>query len=347
MRLSFFALLSCLLLWAVGCSSSDEEAQTPKIPDSPADTTKYDNYQAFNSVFHNGSKQGNEVTVTLPANTDKYSRIWMYVNLRCPNNDCGDWDVYANIYVKDTETNTFLEIARYITPYGVDNAKRERGFKFDVTDFKSLLKGSTTLKSYIECWTADGWDLSVDFDYEQGVPDYKYYAVSPIVQMNRLSIEGIPYGTNATYNPKKNITIPSNALKTHLRTIITGWGHATPTSGDGRPCAEWCFRTHNVQINGENTFQHKMQGIGCSSNPVSPQGGNWSPDRAGWCPGMEVPTRIDVWSDAGAGTTKEFKYVFQPWTNDGLASNPNAYYAISTMVVVKSNTPITKPIVTD
>ena len=35
-----------------------------------------------------------------------------------------------------------------------------------------------------------------------------------------------------------------------------------------------------------------MGPIGCGSNPISNQGGNWAPDRAGWCPGMVVPVRI-------------------------------------------------------
>jgi len=334
---SFLLLISLL----TNCASEEVKEPAPVVP-----PVKADNYVAFNSVFHNGSKQANEVVVDLPTNHDKYSKIWMYVSLRCPNGNCGDWDVYANIYVQDPLTATFLEMARYITPYGVDNAKRERGFKFDVTDFKSLLRGNARLKSYIECWTPDGWDLSVDFDFEEGTPDYKYYAIAPVIQVNRLSIEGIPYGTALTYNPNKNIAIPANAEKTHLRTIITGWGHATPASS-GRPCAEWCFKTHNIQIDNVNTFVHNLDAIGCGNNPVQPQGGNWSPDRAGWCPGMEVPTRIDVWNNAGAGTTKTFKYVFQPWVNDGLASNPNAYYAISTMVVVKSNTAINTPVVSN
>ncbi len=338
-----FPLLFTLVL-SVSCSS-DKQEQVP-LPTNNTPAVKVDNFSAFDSEFHNGSKQGSEMSITLPTDHSKYAKIYMYVTLRCATATCPAWDVYANIYVKDPLTGTFLEMARYITPYGVDNAKRDRGFRFDVTDFKSLLKGSTNLKSYIECWTSEGWNLSVDFDFEEGTPDYKYYAVVPVIQVNRLSIEGIPYGTAATYNPTKNITLPANTEKTHLRTIISGWGHATPQES-GRPCAEWCFKTHRIQIDGVNTFTHSLNPIGCATNPIQPQAGNWSPDRAGWCPGMEVPTRIDVWANAGASSTKQFKYVFQPWTNDGLASNPNAYYAISTMVVVKSNTAIDKPIITN
>ena len=44
-----------------------------------------------------------------------------------------------------------------------------------------------------------------------------------------------------------------------------------------------------------------------------------------------------------------YEYAFQPWVNDLASTNANihAYYAISSFVVVKSNTPIVKPTVTE
>ena len=44
-----------------------------------------------------------------------------------------------------------------------------------------------------------------------------------------------------------------------------------------------------------------MGPIGCASNPVSPQNGNWEPNRAGWCPGMEVPVRINKFNNNLSG----------------------------------------------
>ena len=157
-----------------------------------------------------------------------------------------------------------------------------------------MLTGNVELKAYIEVWGSDGWNLSVDFDYVIGEPDYINYQVSEIIQYNRNSLEGVVYGEDESkFDLIKTVSIGSDVESTHLRTIITGWGHATPNDPDGRPCAEWCYRTHNIKINNANTFQHYMGPIGCASNPVSPQNGNWEPDRAGWCPGMEVPLRIN------------------------------------------------------
>ena len=160
------------------------------------------------------------------------------------------------------------------------------------------------------------------------------------------SSAGVPYGINHSFDLDKSVTIPSNAESTHLRTVISGWGHATPNDAIGRLCAEWCFRTHNVFINGVNTFQHNLDPLGCASNPVNNQNpGNWQPDRAGWCLGMVVPFRVDDFVGTMAGSTFTFAYDYEDWVNDGLSGD--AFYATSTFVVVKSNSPIVKPVVTE
>ena len=276
--------------------------------------------------------------------------IKMYVQLDCPNAGCNAWDVFANILVKEPASNEWLEIGRYITPYGVDTSVLERGIEIDVTDFKSLLSGTVELKAYIEVWGSDGWNLSVDFDYVEGEPDYKYYQISRVMQYNKNSLEGVIYGEDQSeFDLDKTISFGENIQSAHLRTIITGWGHATPADSDGRRCAEWCFRTHDIKINDANRFQHEMKGIGCSSNPINNQAGNWSPDRAGWCPGMAVPLRLDNFDENLNGKTLKFEYAFQPWVNDlqTSATNKHAYYAISTFVVLKSDQEISPAVVSD
>ncbi|MBQ0769566.1 MAG: peptidase [Bizionia sp.] len=308
------------------------------------------NYQTFNQqrlAFGGGFDQSNTQTFTLHNDLSTIETVKMYVKLTCPTGGCDEWDVYANVKVKDPLSGVFYEIGRYITPYWNDNSQLERGFEFDVTDFKSLLTGSTELRIRTECWNGKGYQVSVDFDYIEGTPDYPYYAVTPVIAYDDWSSSGVPYGVAHNFDLDKTVSIPANAESTHLRTIISGWGHATPQDpGTGRGCAEWCYRTHNVKINGASTFDHYMGPMGCASNPVNNQNpGNWTADRAGWCPGMAVPTRLDVFNTAMAGNTFNFEYDYEDWTNDG--GNGDAYYATSTFVVVKSNTPISAPIVTD
>ena len=232
----------------------------------------------------------------------------------------------------------------------MDTKALDRGIEIDVTDFKSFLSGTVELKAYIEVWGSDGWNLSVDFDYTEGEPDFKNYQISRVMQYNRNSLEGVIYGEDQSkFDLDKSISFGENIQSAHLRTIITGWGHATPADADGRRCAEWCFRTHTIKIDGANKFQHQMRGIGCGSNPINNQGGNWQPDRAGWCPGMAVPLRVDKFSENLNGKTIKFDYNFQPWVNDLKtdASNKHAYYAISTFVVLKSNEEISAAVVSD
>ena len=303
------------------------------------------NYITFNQEalgFGGGFNQSATQIHTLHPNLSNIAQIKMFVKIDCPATGCDDWDRFANVKIKDPNSGDWYELGRYITPYWTGTQQLARGLEFDVTDFKSLLTGSVELKIYIENWTSKADLITVDFDFIEGTPDFLHYAVSGVLQYNNNSIDGVPYGVAHSFDLDKSITIPANSESTHLRTTISGWGHATGSPGTN--CAEWCFRTHDVKINGTNTFQHYMGALGCSSNPVSNQSpGNWTPDRAGWCPGMAVPDRIDTLSSSMAGNTFTFEYDFENWTND--MGNGSAYYATSTYVVVKSNSPITKPIV--
>ncbi|WP_100804449.1 peptide-N-glycosidase F-related protein [Ulvibacter sp. MAR_2010_11] len=335
----------------VTISSVDAGTETISVTgNSVLATETVTNVQTFQNSRHgfgNGLSQTRTGSFEFPFDMTQVSKITMYVQLECPGEGCNAWDVFANIAVKNPLNASWMEIGRYITPYGVDNHQLERGFEIDVTDFKSMLSGTVELKSFVEVWGADGWNVSVDFDVTTGGDiAYPYYAIAEILQYNRHSLDGIPYGVPNNFDVDKTVTIPDNAEVTNLRTIITGWGHATPNDPGGRPCAEWCFRIHQVLINGTTGFVHDMNAIGCGSNPVQPQGGNWAPDRAGWCPGMAVPNRIDSFTTSMAGETFTFEYDLEDWTSDS-GGTSNAYYAISNFVVVKSNTPIETPIVTE
>ena len=129
----------------------------------------------------------------------------------------------------------WFEIGRYITPYWVGTQQLDRGLEFDVTDFKALLSGPTELRIYIENWTAKADLITLEFDYIEGTPDYPYYAVSEVLGFHANSIDGVPYGVSHSEDLDKTIQIPNNAESTHLRTLISGWGHATPTDSNGRP----------------------------------------------------------------------------------------------------------------
>jgi len=312
-------------------------------------TSMIHNYQAFQNQalgFGGGFNQSASQVFNLHNDLSNIQQIKMYLQIDCPSTGCDDWDRFANVKVRDQVSGNWYEIARYITPYWVGTQQLVRGLEFDVTDFKSLLKDSVELRIYIENWTAKADIVSIDFDYIVGTPDYENYAIAEVLDLHSNSISGVPYGVSHNLDLEKSIQIPNNSENIEFRTIISGWGHATPYDADGRPCAEWCFRTHDIKINGSNTYQHNLGPIGCSANPLNNQNpGNWQPDRAGWCPGMEVPVRMNNLDTSYNGSTISFEYDFENWTSDG--NGGNAFYAISTYIIVKSNSEINEPIVTD
>ena len=306
------------------------------------------NYLTFDKervAFGGGYAQTSRKTFTLHNDNAIIETIMMYVKLTCPDEGCDEWDVFANVKINDPISGEDYELARFITPYWNDNSQLPRGFEFDVTDFKSMLVGEVELRIRTECWNARGYEVSVDFDYIEGTPDYPYYAITRVFNYDNGSAAGVPYGIIHDMDLTREISIPVNAESTHLRTFVHGWGEAEPADTDGRRCAEWCYRTHQIKIDGTNAFEHYLGPLGCASNPVNNQDpGNWIPDRAGWCPGMVIPTRIDAFGTSKAGESFFLEYSFEDWVSD---ETKDAYYPISTFVVVKSNTQIERPTVVD
>lgn len=363
MKIRTFFLSSLLLLSTsilFNCSSDDtkpekdnpDNTDDPELsvieePEPPKEGTY--NYKTFDKVYvgiETGQSQSSQGSFTFPTDIEKVKTIKMYIQNECPDKSCDEWDRYANVYVKNKATDEWYEIGRFITPYWVGFEKLERGLEIDVTDFKSLLNGETELKIYTETWSAGGREYSVDFDFIYGETAYMYSAVTPIIQENKSSIDGVPYGENHNRDLTKTIKLPSNTEQAYIRTIISGWGHATPNDAGGRGCAEWCFRTHNILIDGSPTYEHYLGPIGCANNPVNNQApGNWKGERAGWCPGMAVPTRIDLLTGNLASKSFTFEYQFTDWTNN--QNNGKAYYAISNFIVVHSTTPIEPSTVQD
>ena len=90
-----------------------------------------------------------------------------------------------------------------------------------------------------------------------------------------------------------------------------------------------------------------MESIGCASNPINNEQnpGNWHQNRAGWCPGMVVPVRTNDLDPFLNGSPFVFEYDFQDWISNGAGGN--AFYAISTYVVVKSDSEINPAVIQD
>lgn len=338
----------------------NDQAQDVKINLTGQGTQLKFNYKTFSKkrlAWGSGYNQSASQNFDLHDDNSNIEAIKMYIRIECPSIGCDSWDRFANILIKNSDTNQWYEMARHITPYGVGNSQLDRGLEVDVTDFKSMLEGNVELKIFVETWEqGTGWVISVEFDFIDGTPDYEFYQISPVIQFNNNSLGGVPYGgekkkingvdvifsteeIKAKFDLKKTISFGPNIKSAHFRTIISGWGHATPNDSGGRGCAEWCFRTHKILVDNAEKFSHNMGPLGCASNPIDNQGGNWTDDRAGWCPGMIVPVRIDKFNVDLSNDNIDFEYYFVPWVNNFQYSgqNPNAYNAISTFIIIKSD----------
>lgn len=195
------------------------------------------------------------------------------------------------------------EIGRYITPYGIGLDLDDDGWTwvFDVTDYMPLLQGQVEL----EC---GNW---------QELLDLRFAFISGTPPRDILGVENVWSGSFGATNWEENI--PERTIA--LGPDVEGVRLKTRTSGHGNPgCAEFCFNTHSVEVNGTTQFEWEIMQE-CADNGLYPQGGTWIYDRAGWCPGADVPTRDfeltpfisgnSVTLDYDANNLSQGNYVFE------------------------------------
>ena len=168
------------------------------------------------------------------------------------------------------------ELARYITPYGINLTLGPDGWAwvFDVTDYAPLLRDSVELE-------AGNWQelLDLKFAFIEGTPPRDVKNVTAFWK-------GLHYLSNwdetilpVTYAPEEGEEM------WRLKTRASGHDF-----GQGNNCAEFCYNTHSVNVNGAEQWSWEIMQE-CADNPLYPQGGTWIYDRAGWCPGAPVKTQ--------------------------------------------------------
>ena len=239
---------------------------------------------------------------TLPQFTAAYNSIVAHLYVTCPpvNGGCDDWDRLAYVQVKDP-TGKWVEIIRYITPYG-----KACSHSIDVTDFASLLQGDVDIRMFIDTWGTGGWQIQLDFEYIAGEPEYNYTYVEELWQGS------YNFGDPANLQPLDTVSISyfHTAYEAHLRLTTTGHGWGDNNTGNA---AEFYHAVHHLQVNGEDTFEQDLW-TDCYPNPdgCNNQSGTYKYDRAGWCPGsISQPYIYDVSSYLWQ-TPYRLSYIFQP-----------------------------------
>ena len=168
------------------------------------------------------------------------------------------------------------ELGRYITPYGINLSLGPDGWTwiYDVTDYLHLLRDSVEL----EC---GNWQelLDLKFAFIGGTPP--------------RDVKRVEAFWNGTYNLNNwNESVSEHSFtpdegEEMFRLVTRASGHGF---GQGNNCAEFCYNTHSVNVNGDEQWSWEIMQE-CADNPLYPQGGTWIYDRAAWCPGAPVATR--------------------------------------------------------
>jgi len=210
------------------------------------------------------------------------------------------------------------EIGRYITPYGI-NLDLGEGFMwiYDVSDYAPLLFDSVRIQS-------GNWQElhQLEFVLIEGTPPRNPKRVINLWNGNPA------YNANAeNFLIPLTVKINEDETKVMLKMRTTGHG-----MGGNDNCAEFCPKTHTIEVNGEKRFDHFVWRDNCASNPLYPQGGTWIYQRANWCPGAEVYTHdFEVSPYSTPGDSLTLDYDLQPYTWNGQGSTPT--YVIASQLI--------------
>ncbi|MFT5512024.1 MAG: hypothetical protein ACI8SE_000418, partial [Bacteroidia bacterium] len=212
-----------------------------------------------------------------------------------------------------------VEIARYITPYGIGLDLGPEGFKwiYDVTDYASLLEGQVT-------FTAGNQQELIDIKFEmiEGTPARDLKEISYYINRESRSYRNMADDVNFQ---NTEIDIHPDAKTHKLVTRITGHGHNTDDNTKPH-CCEWADKQHYVKIDGKDALQWDIwQDDKCALNPIFDQGGNWAPPRAGWCPAAPVDDyNFDITKHV-TGNTVSLDYDIEPVPVNNLGQGGGNY----------------------
>ena len=224
---------------------------------------------------------------------------------------CGEWDYLTYTFVTDKQGLVY-EIARYITPYGINLTLGPNGFTwvYDVTDYMNLLTDSVKLSAGN---TQELLDLK--FVFVKGTPPAEVIKVNQVWDNGATSYSYSDLSTDKRLT-SKSIKVEPAAQVLKFRSRITGHGHNSST-GNFPHCCEWKDNTHSL-YSGNQLIKdwHVWQTLDCADNPVFPQGGTWPYAREGWCPGDRVKdTEFDI-TRYKTGDSMQMDYRITPVPTD-------------------------------
>jgi hypothetical protein len=305
---------------------------------APGDTTWVN---TFNQEFINWATP-HYATFTMPSDPSNWSKIVMFLTIECPGapDDCDPWDRLGHLRIATPDQGD-VEIARFITPYDITGGSYPGScaWTHNVTRYKSLLQDATELRLYVESWIGgtNGWLISIDFAFIEGILDPEPYRVVNLWQKDRV-VYGDPSNPVTAHIQPMQFDVEPDVTKAEVRVYTTGHGQGSTAN-----CAEFCSRTHSVVADG-TTFSHSLWRSNCSLNSCSPQGGTWASPRAGWCPGDRAqPWNLDVTSAITPGSQATLDYQIEAYENLCRPNNPTCVAGVTCVDCNYNSTGHTEP----
>jgi len=312
----------------LACSSGDVEDTDVELPEGE-DTTVIVFAEEY-VHFGEENKRQVDVLVEFPDDAATYSQITGRFALECPNDRCDWWDRYGTfglVIDAGTETETYIELDRFITPYRVGME-----WESDLTDLRPLLTGTQTMRVFIDTWVTeghsngDGWLVTAELDYAGGPPP------SPRPLANVPVWGHLSWSAGLDDNPVADQVLPQSVeLAAHssatFRSFISGHGWDNQQN-----CAEFCAKEHFYTV-AEEEFGREVWRDDCSETETDgTQQGTWQYSRAGWCPGAQVfPWDTDVSEQTVDATSADVSYRLEDFTWNGDGDQP--YYYMSGMII--------------
>ncbi|PHI20590.1 hypothetical protein CEQ90_07510 [Lewinellaceae bacterium SD302] len=182
-----------------------------------------------------------------------------------------------------------IELLSLVTPYGIglDLGDDGKSFVFDVTDYAPVLRGERDL--YLSFGKTQE-EHDIKFQFITGTPPREVVGFQNVWPFRRSGYADIQ---NDVHFEPRELKAVDNAAFYKLRSAITGHDQN----------GEFVPRNHYVNVNGgpqEFVYQVWKE---CADNPIYPQGGTWTFDRAGWCPGAATDVHeFDISEAMSSGT---------------------------------------------
>jgi hypothetical protein len=211
-----------------------------------------------------------------------------------PGDDCGHWDYEAFVHWCDNMAcdGQANELLRWITPYARAGVQK---WVFETTPMLGLVRsGGDHHFRFGMRWNMNPATWDMRFRLRNTGQVGAATTMLPAFVGND--------GFNDTYNdwPTFEFTPPPSATKVEFVALISGHGQETNN------CAEWCNHQHEFTINGSAVYLREFPGQvvdqrcgeAADMGVIPGQWGNWTPGRAGWCPGSPVqPWIVDITGD--------------------------------------------------